>query len=149
MVLQEEELVWWLWLKSPVTSASLILDPVGTLGLPAQVPGKFVSARVATQRGRRSQQRGHLHHLQPDNHSSQMVFDERLKNCCNLYLLNITIRCWLSKVWAFIFTLAVVGKLLLRAILVDLLKLMCDFPSRTSMIHTIICHHLYLIQMIC
>ena len=52
-----------------------------------------------------------------------MVFDWRLKNCnCKFYLLNITIRCWLSKAWAFIFTLAV-GKLLLRAILVDLLKL--------------------------
>jgi hypothetical protein len=27
---EEEELVWWLWLKSPVTSAFLISDPAGT-----------------------------------------------------------------------------------------------------------------------
>ena len=74
MVLQEEELIWWLWLKSAVTSASLILDPAGTLGLRARVQGKFVWPGVVDQRGRRSQQRGHLHHLQPDNRRLQIVF---------------------------------------------------------------------------
>ena len=138
MVLQEEELVWWLRLKSAVTSASLISDPAGTLGLRARVQGKFVWPGVVDQRGRRSQQRGHLHHLQPDNHRLQIVFVWRLKNCnCESYLLNITIRHWLSEAWDFIFPFAV-GKLFLRAILVDLLKFLCDFQFHTSLFHAMI-----------
>ena len=68
----------------------------------------------------------------PPSLATWQLFSNSLSNLClkncndQLYLFNITIWCWLSEAWAFVFALAV-RQLLLRAILVDLLKLVLLF----------------------